>query len=97
MISETKTARSRAAITSDQWHVIRARWHSESNASHPYAREVVSEHPDRGSAADAARTCFAAMALEMAARPRDQRDQVFVRRPRYKSLKQAARVTKLKT
>lgn len=94
MISDTTTARSRPAITSDQWHVVRARWH-EGSAT-PYAREVVSEHPDRVSAADAARTCVAAIALEMTDRPRSERDQVFVRRPRFKSLKQAARVTKLK-
>lgn len=97
MIFETNTARGRPAITSDQWHVVRARRHAGTAAPRAYDREVVSEHPDRQSAADAARGCVAAIAHEMPDRPRAERDQVFVRRPRFNSLKQAARVTKSKS
>jgi len=81
------------AITSDQWHVAHARWTGQ-HGEPRFERTIVGEHVDRRSAAAAARTIVSDMAEEMTTRTRETRDQVFVRRPNFKSLKAARRMKK---
>ena len=91
MIKNTLSRKSSPAITSDRWHVVRARWSGETSGEPRFEREIVSEHDGRDSAVTAGRKVVASMRDEMTARLRDQRDQIFVRRPAYKSLKTAGR------
>ena len=91
MIQETQSRRRNAAITSDQWHVVRARWSGEIDAAPRFDRSVVSEHADRESAVESARTLMTGLRGEQAHLPPQNRDQVFVRGPGYKSLKTAGR------
>ena len=94
MIQETLNHRNHAILTSDCWHVLRARWMGESpeGAGKPseeplYQRTIVSEHEDRDSAVNAARGIVARFVEEMVGRTRETRDHVLVRRPGHKSLK----------
>lgn len=91
MIRETKNDKNTPMVTSDQWHVLRARWTGESSSVPLYKRTIESEHVDRDSAADAAREIASTFDTEMAGRTRETRDQILVRRPGYKSLKLAKR------
>lgn len=92
MIQETLSTFNKPVLTSDHWHVVHARWAKDRSGEPLFARSIVSEHEDRGSATSAARELLASMAAEMAARPLARRDQVLVRKPAYKSLKSARRV-----
>ncbi len=93
MIKDTLSRKKSPALTSDQWHVVHARWSGTSVDPDLFERRIVSEHgDDRDAAANAARAVVAAITAEMLKRPRDQRDQVFIRPPAYKSLKTAARL-----
>ncbi len=92
MIRETISRRNHAAVTSDHWHVVRARLSAEPSDDSRYVRSIVSEHDNRVAAVTAARQIFRSLAPEMADRPRDVRDQIFVRKPDFKSLKLAKRV-----
>jgi hypothetical protein len=83
-----------SAVTSDQWHVVRARLSEEPSAKPRFVRSVVSEHIDRVSAVTAAKQIVLTFKVEMAGRPAAACDQVFVRRPEFKSLKLAKRVLK---
>lgn len=87
MIRETITPNNRVQVTSDHWHVLRARWTGNRSGSPLYERTIVSEHDDRSSAATAAREVVVAFQAEMSGRTRETRDQVLVRRPGRKSLK----------
>lgn len=82
MTSETKSRKQLPAITSDQWHVIRA-WKREMALDRrPFERSIVSEHANRA-LAEASAATLRARAAENA----DER--VFVRKPNYKTLKYA--------
>ena len=94
MIQETFSRKNNPAITSNQWHVIRARWSGDRSGEAMFERSIVSEHEDHASAMAAGRELSASVVAEMADRPAAQRDQVFVRRPTYKSLKLAPRSTR---
>jgi len=98
MIRETLNKKNTPALTSDQWHVVIARLSEagveQEKGAPRFVRSIVSEHEDRASAVTAARAMISALDAEMAGRTRSARDQVFVRRPRFKSLKSARRVTK---
>ena len=59
MIRETKNHRNSPVLTSDHWHVLRARWNGDSSGEPLYQRTIESEHDDSASAADAARTLVA--------------------------------------
>jgi hypothetical protein len=83
MIRETISPKNRILLTSDQWHVLHARW----TGDELYERAIVSEHADRASATSAAREFAAAHRAEMTGRTRVTRDQLLVRRPGHKSLK----------
>jgi hypothetical protein len=83
-----------AAVTSDQWHVVHARWSGEAADEPRFLRSIVSEHEDGSAALTAARKILSTLSEEMSSRPRETRDQILVRRPGYKSLKNAKRVEK---
>lgn len=91
MIQETLTKKNRPAITSDQWHVIRARWSEDSSGAPRFERSIVSEHDDRAAARAAAHAVHQTILADMPDQPRPKRDHVIVRRPAYKSLKTANR------
>ena len=91
MITETLSCKKHPALTSDLWHVVHARWSGNESGEPRFERKIVSEHADRDSAADAGRKIVASIANDMAARPRECRDQILVRRPAYKSLKASGR------
>lgn len=92
MIQETLNRQSTPAITSDLWHVVRARWNGEASGEPHFDRAIVSEHDDRTAANRAAKVLRILVAKEIPKRPLARRDQVFVRKPGYKSLKSARRV-----
>lgn len=94
MILEAVTRKNRPAITSDRWHVLIARRSASIESPRRFERAIVSEHDDHASALAAARELVARFAPEMAGRPRNERDQVLVRRPMRKSLKIARRVVR---
>lgn len=91
MIRETTNHKNSPVLTSDHWHVLRARWNGDSAGEPLYQRTIESEHDDSASATDAARTLVATFVTEMDGRTRETRDQVLVRRPGYRSLKTAKR------
>jgi hypothetical protein len=74
--------------------VIVARFNGIDAGRPRFVRSVVSEHEDRAAAAAAAREVISTIDRSMSDRPTEGRDQVFVRKPDYKSLKTASRVTK---
>ncbi len=87
MIVDTVTKRSRPAISSDHWHVVRAHWSGTPESSSRFTRSIVSEHESREESVAAAKALAVSLALEGAAWPADERDSVFVRRPNFKSLR----------
>ncbi len=90
MIGEAITKQGRVAITSDRWHVVHAHWVGPPT-SPPFSREIVSEHDDQPGARQAAEALRLSIIRRGSDRPREERDQVFVRPPRYKSLRFARR------
>ena len=88
MIQEVVTKKGAPAITSDQWHVVHSRL-VDLRAKRPYVRGIHSEHADRISCRKAARILRAKLLADSAAAPDVERDEVFVRKPRFKTLKQA--------
>jgi len=91
MIRETLNHKNSPVLTSDHWHVLRARWNGDRSGEPLYERTIESEHEDSTSATTAARTLVATFVTEMDGRSRETRDQVLVRRPGYRSLKTAKR------
>jgi hypothetical protein len=91
VIQDTLSCKSNPAVTSDQWHVIRATWSGESESAPTFQRSIVSEHQTRDAAVDAARALVDGFGGEMGSRSRNTRDQIFVRPPAYKTLKIAGR------
>lgn len=95
MIKDTVSQNKKSpALTSDRWHVVHARWSGESSDHPRFVRSIESEHADRAAAAIAAKDLASTLGAEMAARPRATRDQILVRRPGFKSLKNAKRVVR---
>ena len=86
MIQEVVTSKGTAAITSDRWHVVHSRC-VVSAESTSFLRGINSEHADRDECKAAARQLREKLASEEGAVPAEQRDEVFVRPPRFKSLK----------
>lgn len=91
MIRETRTPKATPAVTSDQWHVVHARYVAESEGPRPFARAIVSEHASRADAIRSARELLTTLRQDASARAQEQRDQVFVRRPGFVSLLLAPR------
>lgn len=94
MIQEILNKKNLPAITSDHWHVVRARWSGDASGRPSFVRSIVSEHEDCGAATAAAEQILTSLGETMNEREPDARDQVFVRRPDFKSLKTAKRVSK---
>ena len=90
MIKEVVTSKGTAAITSDRWHVVLSRF-TNAGRKQPFARGIDSEHADRSECLKAARALRARLAAEAGSVPEEERDEVFVRRPNFKSLKAARR------
>jgi hypothetical protein len=88
VISPAQTAKGAEAITSDQWHVVQSRL-LHPGERRPYVRSIHSEHGDRLACRKAARALRVQLAKEWGKVPEDERDEIFVRRPGYKSLKAA--------
>jgi len=86
VISEVQTDSGGTAITSDHWHIVHARYVFD-GATRPYLRSVHSEYEDRTACRHAAR----ALRVHLIAQEKDvapeKRDEVFVRKPNFKSLK----------
>ena len=92
MIRETISRKQTPAVTSDHWHVVHASWTRNVSGEPRFERAIVSEHDDRDAAVNAARDLVSALSDEMRARPLASRDQIFVRRPDYRSLRNAERI-----
>ena len=90
MITTVETRKGTEAITSDRWHVVHARFVGE-GAGLPFTRSVSSEHDDRKSCVRAAKALVAKVRSEAGTVPLAEQDEVFVRRPGFKSLKAARR------
>ena len=88
MIQEVVTKKGAAAITSDQWYIVVSRL-VDNDQKRPYVRGIHSEHPDRVSCREAAKALKAKLRADSASVPADERDEVFIRKPRFKTLKQA--------
>jgi hypothetical protein len=88
MIQEVVTKKGAAAITSDQWYVVHSRL-VDRLGDLPYVRGIHSEHADKVSCRKAAAALRARLQAENASVPVDERDEVFVRKPRFKTLKAA--------
>ena len=86
MITEVQLESGATAITSDRWHLVHARY-VFAGAKRPYLRSVHSEHNDRPACRVAARMLRQQLVTQEAGVAFDQRDEVFVRKPNFKSLK----------
>lgn len=91
MIDETTSPRGRPALTSDRWHVVLARWSGDLGLRARFERAIVSEHADHASAVAAARQWHAQFTQQARTRAREHCDQVFVRQPRFRTLRRAKR------
>ncbi|MCC6671922.1 MAG: hypothetical protein IT458_12740 [Planctomycetes bacterium] len=90
MIMEVKTSKGTQAITSDQWHVIHSHF-TDPRSDLPFLRGVSSEHPDRSECVKAAKALLARLESEASNVPAAEKDEVFVRRPGFKSLRAVKR------
>ena len=88
MIQEVDTKKGAAAITSDQWYVVHSRL-VDAHQKRPYVRGIHSEHADRLSCRKAALALRAKLLEDNASVPWAERDEVFIRKPKFKTLKQA--------
>jgi hypothetical protein len=88
MITEVQTSKGTPAITSDQWHTVHSRW-LDGAGKRAFVRSVHSEHEDSSACRKAAKELRQKLAREGAEVPEAERDEVFVRKPGYKTLKRA--------
>lgn len=88
MITEAKTSKGAEAITSDHWHVVHSRF-VRAESKRPFSRIINSEHDDRATCVKAAQALRVKLRADAAEVPLDERDQVFMCRPGFKSLKWA--------
>lgn len=86
MISEVQTTKGSAAVTSDQWHVVHARF-AFPGARRPYLRSIHSEWPDRASCRRAGQALRRKLSADGASVPEHQQDEVLMRKPNFKTLK----------
>ena len=93
MIQETSKRKNEPAITSNQWHVVHAKWSGDPNGKPLFLRSIVSEHDDQAAALGAREALAASLVEGMTERSDATKDQVFVRKPTYKSLKTARRLS----
>ena len=88
MIAEVLNSKGSAALTSDQWHVVHSRFMFP-GARRPFLRCVHSEWGDRASCSSAAKALRVHLNEGSQDVPESERDEVFVRRPNFKTLKLA--------
>lgn len=88
MIKQVVTRQGAAALTSDHWHVVHAHFVG-GRRRRPFLRKVVSEHSDRTECRAAAKVLRASLRRADQTVSPDDRDEVFVCRPNFKSLKTA--------
>lgn len=86
MISEVQTKKGNPAVTSDQWHVVHSRFMFP-GALRPFLRSIHSEWKDRQSCRTAARALRARLNEDDKEVPPAERDEVFVRKPNFRTLK----------
>ncbi len=86
MISEVLTEKGTPAVTSDQWHVVHSRF-TFPGALRPFLRSIHSEWQDRPSCRNAAKALRARLNENDKGLPPAERDEVFVRKPNFKTLK----------
>jgi hypothetical protein len=87
VIRETRSRKHNPALTSDQWHVVQARWTGNTNGEPLFARSIVSEHDKQADAMHAAREMESSVAAEVSAARTAHADQLFVRPPAFRTLK----------
>lgn len=90
MITAVKTRKGTDAITSDHWHVVHSHFVG-TGERRPFRRSIDSEHGDRTACVTAARALLAKLRAEAGTLPLHERDEVFVRRPGFKSLQVSTR------
>jgi hypothetical protein len=88
MIREVLTSKGVQAITSDKWHVVHSRF-TAGNGRKAFVRAVFSEHTDRVECLKAAKALRVKLTSDNPDVPEAEQDEVFVRRPHYKSLERA--------
>lgn len=88
MISDVQTSKGIPALTSDKWHVVHSRF-TFPGARRPFLRSIHSEWDDRATCRVAAKKLRLQLAQGSAAVPESERDEVFVRRPNFKTLRLA--------
>jgi hypothetical protein len=88
VIRDALTSKGAEAITSDRWHVVHSRF-TPGSGKLRFVRGISSEHPDRADCLRAARALAQQLATQSGSVPATERDEVFVRRPNFKSLKRA--------
>jgi hypothetical protein len=88
MITEVMTTKGIPAITSDQWYVVHSRL-VDASGKRPYSRGIYSEHADRPACQRAAKLLRIKLAGEGTDVPDAERDEVFVCKPGFKTLKLA--------
>lgn len=86
MISEVQTKKGSAALTSDQWHVVHARFLFP-GAKRPYLRSIHSEWPDRVSCRRAGKALRLELAKQSTGGEEREHDEVLLRKPNFKTLK----------
>ena len=96
MIERTTNPRGQPAMTSNHWHVVHARWERNLTEAARFERKIVSEHEDRATAVVAARGLMHEIVGDLAERPLELRDQLFVRKPGQLSLERAHRLVRSK-
>ncbi len=94
MIRESRNESNRVVLSSDRWHVVHARWERNLTETARFARTIVSEHDDRDTARLSARSLMNQLVAGLAELPLPLRDQIFLRRPGYLSLKRAHRLVR---
>jgi hypothetical protein len=88
MITEVETSKGSAALTSDHWHVVHSRF-TFRGARRPFLRGIHSEWGDRKSCRTAAKALRMQLNRNGREVPETERDEVFVRKPNFKTLKVA--------
>jgi hypothetical protein len=88
MITEIANTKGTPAITSDHWHVVHSRW-TDNAGARPFVRSVHSEHDDQRACREAARELRRKVDRDLVGVPVAEHDEVFVRRPNFKSLLRA--------
>lgn len=86
MIQDVVNSKGNKAISSDHWHVVLSHF-TVVQGTRGFVRTVHSEHDTQTECVRAARALRRQLAEQGGTSPEAERDEVFVRRPKFKSLK----------